>query len=76
MPLRLITLHLAQRFLIEDETFIPQVSFRTCPAGYVQPKSRLYLLLKFTSSISFHCHQRYAAVKMSGSPSVTATLCS
>jgi hypothetical protein len=49
-PLRLTILHLAQRFLMDEETFIMTYSFSL--HFFRQPKLRLYLGLPFASRLT------------------------
>jgi hypothetical protein len=67
MPLRLTILHFEQRFFTDEETFIS-----------VAPSKRLYLPAEVSIILKTYIFVQpdYRTVKIKGSPSVIATLCS
>ena len=70
LPLRLTILHFAQRLRMEGPTFMIAFSLRLL----VKPNVELYLFYSYPSSFAgLFCHR---AVRMRGSPAVTATECS
>ena len=70
VPLRFTILHFAQRFLIDDDTFIVTYSFSL--QFDRQPRQAKTVIIPGLAA----CVQAYGKVSITGSPSVTATECS
>jgi hypothetical protein len=58
--LRLTILHFAQRFFIDEETFMMTISCFPGSRRCIQPKARLYLIFTFSSSLTRLFHTAFS----------------